>query len=103
MTQLTSEPPQTLRLAAHLESLAAALHRAPLPLPDRPSGVDHAVASAHLSTVRAAASALAALADGLLTDADRLYLVAAAHRRAEEQSATYLDRLREPAHPRGMW
>ncbi|MEV0454231.1 hypothetical protein [Catellatospora methionotrophica] len=103
MTQTTSEPPRTLRLAAELESLATAVHRAPLPPPDRPSGVDPLVAAAHLATVRAAAEALAALADGLLTDADSLYLVAAAHQRAEEQSAARLDQLRDPARTRGMW
>ena len=103
MTQLTGEPPQTLRLAADLETLAEALHRAPLPPPERPSGMDAAVTAAHVSTLRAAEGALAALADGLLTDADRLYLVAATHRRAEEQSAADLDRVREPRRPRGMW
>lgn len=103
MTQLTGEPPQTLRLAADLESLAEALHRAAPPPPERPSGMDAAVAKAHLATVRAAEHALAALADGLLTDADRLYLVAATHRRTEEQSAADLDRVREPRRLRGMW
>ncbi|MEU7819460.1 hypothetical protein [Catellatospora sp. NPDC049133] len=103
MTQLTSDPARTLRLAADLESLATALHRTQTPPPERPSGMDFAVATAHLATVRAAADALTALADGLLTDADRLLLVAATHRRAEEQSAANLDRLREPAHLRGIW
>ncbi|WP_155374532.1 hypothetical protein [Catellatospora vulcania] len=103
MTQLTSDPPQTLRLAADLESLATALHRVSPPPPERPSGVDAAVAAAHLSTVHAATGALAALADGLLTDADRLYRVGATHRRAEEQSAATLRQIREPAHPRGIW
>lgn len=103
MTRLTSDPARTLRLAADLESLATALHRTPAPPPERPSGMDGDVTTAHLCTVRAAADALAALADGLLTDADRLLLVAATHQRAEEQSATSLDRLREPAHPRGIW
>lgn len=103
MTQLTSEPARTLRLAADLESLAMALHWASPPSPDRPSGMDANVAAAHQTTVRAAAGALAALADGLLTDADRLHLVAATHRRAEEQTARALDRLREPAHQRGIW
>ncbi|GIG08195.1 hypothetical protein Cco03nite_48950 [Catellatospora coxensis] len=103
MTQLTSDPARTLRLAADLESLATALHRTDTPPLNRPSGMDADVAAAHLVTVRAAADALAALADGLLTDADRLLLVAATHRRAEEQSTATLDRLREPARPRGIW
>jgi hypothetical protein len=101
--RMTGDTTQTLRLAASLEELAAALHRAPLPPPERPSAVDGGVAGAHLSAVREAAGAFAALGDGLLTDADRLYLVAAAHRRAEEQSAAALGLLREPARPRGVW
>jgi hypothetical protein len=103
VTQTTADPALTVRLAAHLESLATTLHRAPLPASERPSGMDGDVALAHGDAVRAAVTALGALADGLLADADALCLVAAAHRRTEEQTAAALGLLRTPSHAPRPW
>lgn len=103
VTRLTGESARTVRLAASLEALGTALHRIPLPAPERLSPADHGVARAHADTVREAAVAFGALADALLTDADGLYLVAARHRRAEDEAAAALDALHPPRRTGGPW
>lgn len=97
MTLLAGEPARTLALAASLEALGTALHRAAPPPPGHATGVDPRVAGAHSAAARAATVAIARLADRLLTDADLLYLVTARHHRADDQAAAALGTIR-PGH-----
>jgi hypothetical protein len=97
MTQLAGEPARTLALAACLEALGADLHRTGPPPPGHATGVDARVTDAHGAAAREASRAIGRLADRLLADAGRLYLVTARHRHADDRAAAGLTAVRAPA------